>query len=292
MLYRILRRILRRHALFHLLIPLIGGVIVEVLYSLLWDRIGSATLPTHLLSGHRIALYIGIVFAYILVIGIKIKYETNIGLRQLDMNALAGKLKDAQGLFAVGTMRFEEWFDPAVQVYLATVFSQRLTAASFRYERVLLLATRSARKDLNSDYLDGYHAKCLIDIHKRLGIHLYFLEWPAIIEILHKLSATERVHVGFYPSIMARIPESLAKLLMWPIGRRRRVRKLAVGIIEAASGSKSAFRFSKHAKIVSVQFQPQERAEACVRFVDLIRAEIYSDATNTVKPTYDFTSYY
>jgi hypothetical protein len=245
----------------------------------------------HLLSGHRIVLYLGIVLAYLVIISLLIKRETNIGLRQLDLNELAERLGNAKSLFAVGTMRFDEWFDPAVQVYLSTIFERKLQTNPFRYERTLLLSSRSARENLNSDYLDGYHAKSLIGLHKRLGIPLYFLEWPQIITILRKLSSQERVLLDFYPPLIGRVPDFLARIFV-SLNGRRKVRKLAVAVIQTTSGSTLAFRFSKSGSVVSVQFEPQDRKAVCEKFVRLIQEEIYEPGTVKVQPKYDFTRYY
>ncbi len=291
MIYRILRRILRKHALFHLLIPLVAGVFVELLYTKIVDGVLWSGLPDELLSGRRIALYMGIFLAYVLVIGILIKRETTVGLQQIELNILMQELSDAKSLFAIGTLRFDEWFDPAVQVYLATVFSHKLTDPSFRYERVLLLGSRSAKKNLRSDYLDGYHAKCLIGIHRQLGIKLYFLEWPQIIAILNQLTVKEAVDLGFYPRYITHLSKLPVRVWMWLRGRSR-VRKVAVGVIEAADGAKSAFRFLKRDNIVSVKVEPKAREESCIKFVELIRQEIYDPETGHVKPQYDFNSYY
>jgi len=79
---------------------------------------------------------------------------------------------------------------------------------------------------------------------------------------------------------------------MWIIGRRRRVRSAAVGVLKMQDGSSSAFLFSKKAKIVNVQFYPPTRVGACVKFVELIKAKIYAPGTNTVMPRYDFTKFF
>jgi hypothetical protein len=263
---------------------------VEVIYSVSVANISWSQLPAHLLSGPRIALYVGILLAYITVIGILIKLETNIGLRQLDLNELADRLGTAKSFFAVGTLSFDEWFDPAVQVYFTTTLQVKLAKASFRYERILLPGSSSARIDLDSDYLDGYHAKCLIGIHKRLGINLYFIDWPQLLPIIDKLSLQEKIDVGFFSSSLTRLPEKLKQWIFRKIGPR--VRRAAVGIIESDDGSKAAFRFSKHAQIVSVQFEPPSRSASCVKFVESLKEEIYKKGTTAVKPSYDFTGYY
>lgn len=286
MIYPILRRIFRRHAKFHLLIPLGVGVIVEAVYSLLAGTVTWSTLRGHLLSGDRIALYAGIVCAYVLVIGILVKSETSIGIRRLELNTLAEKLHDATSIMAVGTLTFEEWFEPAVQVYFTTLLEPKMAMTSLRYERVLLLPSRSALNDLNSDYLDGYHAKCLIDIHRRLGIKLSFLEWIDIRAILSALDVPAKIHIGLYPRLMRRVPSRLARSLMAPF-ERRQVRNVACVIIETSNGSKFAVRFTKRHKVVTLQFEPEP--ECLTAYMTLV--ELIEQALET-KENADFTKYY
>jgi hypothetical protein len=290
MFYRVLSRILRRHAPFHLLIPLFIGVAVEALYANVYDKTPWSSIPKHLLSGHQIALYLGIVIAYFVVIGALIRTETAISLKRIDLNALAGTLRGMESLFVVSTTPFDEWFDPAAQVYLAVIFGERLKHP-FRYERVLLLPSRSAKRNLNSPYLDGFHAQCLLDIHLALGIELYFLWWEDITEIIHKLTRKERVLIGYYSPMVGRLPHWLARVVMWPM-KRRRVRGIAGGLMTDGTGALSVFRFAKHENVVDVEVQPQERAEAYMRFVTLIKERLYKPNTETVDTSHDFTIYY
>lgn len=67
---------------------------------------------------------------------------------------------------------------------------------------------------------------------------------------------------------------------MWLTGRRG-VRKVAVGV-ETTNGSTS-FRFSKHDKIVTVQFEPQGCVRE-IRFIKVIQKEIYETGTGNVQP--------
>ena len=292
MFYRILRRVFRKHAAFHLVIPLVMGVLVEVFYERHSTGRPWMTLLRELLSARHVALYAGIVGAYIVSIGILIRSETNIGLRHIDITDLAAKLKGMTSLFAVSTTPFEEWFDPASQVYLATVYSRRLAGPEFRYERVVLLSHRSARKDLDSDYLDGYHAKCFIDIHRRLGIPLYFVEWRELREIFRGLTMDEKIHIGLYPQVMARMTRfpRIADALMRPF-ERDRVRHVAVGVIAPAHGKPSAFRFSKHHRIISIEVQPPGKSTAYVTFAKRLKEKIYTE-NHVARESHDFTKYY
>jgi hypothetical protein len=292
MFYRVAGRILRRQALFHLLIPLIAGVLAEIFYTWLFDANAWAHLSAHLLSGPRIALFVGIFIAYFAVMFILIWRETKIGLRQIYLAVLADELKTAKSLFAIGTMNFDEWFDPAVQVYLATIYNRKRDGdlaghEKFRYERILLLVGRSAKKDFEAAYLDGYHAECLMRIHQSLDINLYFLLWRDIVEILGQLSAKDKADLGYYPAWFAYVPNIVAKLLIFIVGRRRRVRKVAVGVLEMGDNSKSVFRFSKRDKLLSVRIEKSVTASA--KFAELIKAKIYKPGTSTVQTQYNFT---
>jgi len=289
MFYSILARILRKHAFFHLLIPLLVGVVVEALYAYYVDRVGTAGLPDYLLSSHRIALYAGIFIAYVVVIGFLIRSETNIGSRRRKLDALAEKLRGVKSLFVVAPTPFEEWFDPAAQVYLATIYGARLNAP-FRYERVILLPGKNAERNLDSDYLDGYHAKCLLDIHRCLNIELYLMYWKHINRVLRQLSIAQLVLIGYYPRFLRPVPEiakEAVRCLMWPI-RRRRVRHIAGGVIEDQNGIPSVFLFEKEDNVVDVDVEPDERSAAYIEFVKKIREQIYQPGTTIVKPNHTF----
>jgi len=287
MLYRILGRIFQRHVIFHLFIPLAIGIAVEVLYTRIFDPNEWKNLFQHLLSGPRIALYIGIFLAYLVVIGILIRHETRVFLRQTDLYALSKKLEAARSVFVVGTMRFPEWFDPAVQVYLATIFERKLKADPFQYDRVLLLGSHSAAKDLAVDYLDGYQAKCLIGTHRPLGIGLGFLERDQIEKILAAMTREEKMAIGYYPS---RGYEWIQKIFVWAFTSHR-IRRTAVGVMEMKDNTMVAFRFSKRA-IVTVKLEPAKTQDGCFKFVELIKNEIYEANTTNIQPAYDFTHYY
>jgi hypothetical protein len=290
-LFRIIGRILRRHAWFHLVVPLVIGIWIEALYSVYVDGNKWSALPDELLSPKRIVLYVGVFLSYFVVITLKVHSDTNTGLEQLRLNVLQEHLENATGIFAIGTMRFAEWFDPAVQVYLATLFAARLKNPSFQYERILLLGARSSQKNLRADYLDGYHARCLIAVHKRLGVRLYCVEAREMYGILRQLTMSEKLDVGWYPRFMRNLPEKIAGALVWPI-RRRRLRRLAVAVMEMKNRPAMAFRFSKHDKSVRVSFEAQKCVPASTRLVSLIRQTIYKPDSTDVKAEYDFTGYY
>jgi hypothetical protein len=291
MFYVILARIMRRHLVFHLVIPLIVGILVEAIYANFWDAVAWHVLPFQLFSPHRIALYVGVATAYIVVVGVLIRSETNIGLRRIELHDLALKLRGSKSFFAIAPTPLSEWFDPALQAYFVTLFGERLRSKRpFRYERVLLLPSRASRKSLNSDYLDGYFAKCLIDIHRQMGIDLYFLEWSDIALVLKCLTRDEKVLIGYYPAFAQRLPEFVVNVLLLPL-RRRRIRRTGCGIIERGNGTRFAFRFAKLENVIEVEMQSEAHGSAYFRFADLIKDVLY-DSSRVVKPLHDFSKYY
>jgi hypothetical protein len=233
--------------------------------------------------------------AYLVVIAIQVWRETNIGIQQSDLNELADELRSAKSLFAIGTIQFSEWFDPAVQVYLATIGEQKLRPAQpnppFKYERVLLITSRSARKDLGTDYIDGHYAKCLIQIHQRLHTDLYFLEWDQIEGIIDDLTKTEKIAIGYYPKFFKRISQKNARRLIWPV-RRKRVRHMAVGIIEPNEGPPKVFLYSKHKAIVRLHFIPEGRTHAWEKLVSLVKGRLFDSRTGEVHSQYDFLHFF
>lgn len=293
MLYRFFIRILRRQMVFHLIIPLLCGFLAEEVYRRYTSEegfLGSWQDPAD-----RIALLLGIVVAYFVVIAIQVWRETNIGIQQSDLNELAEELRGAKSLFAVGAIQFSEWFDPAVQVYLATIGEQKLRPVPpnppFRYERVLFITGRSARKDLGTDYIDGHYAKCLIQIHQRQHIDLYFLEWNQIEGIIDDLTKAEKIAIGYYPKFFRRISQKNAQRLIWLV-RRKRVRHMAAGIIEPKEGPPKVFLYSKHKAIVRLHFIPPGRTHAWEKLVSLVRAELLDQETGKVHGQYDFLHFF
>lgn len=297
MLYRFFTRILRRQMFFHLIIPLLCGFLVEGFYSShINSHINKDEGSTFWLQhGHHVALLLGIVVAYLVVIAIQVWRETTIGLQQMELNQLAERLQGAKSLFAVGTIKFSEWFDPAVQVYLATISEQKLLSmrpgGPFKYERVLLIPNRSAHKDLSTDYIDGYYAKCLIQIHQRLRTELYSLQWPQIEKILHGLTKPEKIAIGYYPKFFKRISHKNARRLIW-IVRRRRVRHMAVGLIESSNGSPEVFLYSKHRAIVQLHFVRPGRTHSWEKLVSLIKEELFDAGTGEVHGQYNFMQFF
>jgi hypothetical protein len=266
LLYRILGRIFRRHFFLHLFIPLLIGVAVELIF---W-KLGDGSEPEPILSVHRIAGFVAIFLTYLVIVFGLIAEETNIHPGQLAFLELRESLAGAETILSIGTLQFHEWFDPAVQVYLATVYEQKLQEPDMQYDRVLLLGGSSAARGVEIDFLDGYLAKCLKEIHERLGISLYRFYDSEIRDVLGKLTPEERIEIGLLPKLLRYFPAWCQRLYLWLFWTQR-LRKIAAAIIES-NGAKKVVRFSKRDKVISLS--PPQQSNAFVKLGEAIREQL------------------
>ncbi len=120
-MFRLLRRIAQEHLAIHLLIPTIVGISVEgaIAYWVSNARSWGA-LRQYLFSIERVGLLLGFLITYLVLMYYFIKRETDVGLKRLGVAELEETLRNANGYFAIATIKLKEWFDPAAQVYLAT----------------------------------------------------------------------------------------------------------------------------------------------------------------------------
>lgn len=241
MFFRVIRKIIQRHFKYHLLIPLIVGLVVEYGSELLEQRyhgVFSSLLP--------FAPVVGIVGAYLAVTYIIFIHDTRIGIERITSLKLERALKDATGFFGVGAIGLREWFEPSPQVYLATIMKRKIDNPAFIYNRVLIFS-ESAFKDLRSQYLDGYYAKSLIEIHKAHEIGLGYLRPKEMDEIMATFDLAEGKAIGYYPPWL---PEWLRKVTPrnW---RRIGNRRLALAVVEYGDDNRF-MPFSKRGVVVDV----------------------------------------
>ena len=217
-----IRRIARTEVLYHLLIPLALGFVGEAAFAYAFGIATDwATLRRYLISVERGGFVLGALLAYSVIMYLVIRRTTNVGMRRLGLAVLEDALKDATSYFALGTVRLKEWFDPSMQAYLATINKHAASCANFRHDRVLLFFSKSDIKDLGSDYLDGYYAKSLIELHKQYGIHLGFLERNEIFALLDELSIDEKsdLKCNRWPNtLIAKIASDRAGPVKWLSG--------------------------------------------------------------------------
>lgn len=142
---------------------------------------------------------LGVVGAYLVIMYIVLASETDKGMKRLGPSALEEALEDSTSYFAVAAINLREWFEPATQVYLATILKRKLLLGpKFRYDRILLFFTDDDEKNLGSQYLSGYYARSLIEIHKLLEIQMAYLQPDEIAAILKGLTEKERKAIGYH----------------------------------------------------------------------------------------------
>lgn len=296
-MFRLLRRIAQKHSLTHLLIPIIVGMVVEATIAYINNKARSwSSIGHYLFSPERLGLYLGVLSTYFLLLYFFIRSDTDVGLKRLALAELEETLNEAKSYFAIGTIRLREWFDPATQVYSATILKQRLACDGFQHERVLFFFTKGGIKNLTSPYLDGYYAKCLKEIHKHYSVPLAFLERPQIFKILNKLTVRQRKLLRLYRWPISWLPESF--LTNIPLNwLRRSIRRLSFSLVELRNGKSCVIRFSKRGQTLGLErVDDLEIVEAYSSIVCGVRNILYWPAMGisppALKAKYDFTKYF
>jgi|GEM_PF-5110336 len=242
MFFRVFRKIIQRHLKYHLLIPLVVGLLIEY---------GAEKLTDHYHGDFwkvvgLLAPVLGILVTYLVVMYFVFKSETNIGIKRITSTKLEEALTNATGFLGLGAIELKEWFEPSPQVYLATIMKRKIEDPKFSYNRVLVFS-KSAFKDLDSQYLNGHYAKALIDIHMAHGVGLGYLKPKEIDMIMKGFEVDEGKAIGYYPRWL---PSWLLKMTprSW---RRIWIRKLALAVVQYKEENRY-LPFSKHGVIVDV----------------------------------------
>ena len=285
MFFRIIRKILQRHVKDHLLKPLAVGLTIEIVIK-------------YLARGHEgpiwtvldvIAPLLGIFVTYLVVMYRIFKDETEVGMQRITSPTLERALERATGFFGIGAIELREWFEPSPQVYLASIMKRKLDYPDFTYNRVLIFS-KSAYKDLNSPYLNGYYAKALVDIHTRNGIGLAYLTPKELGSIMKKFGLDEGKAIGYYP---AWLPNWLLKITP---GSLRGVwhRRLALAVVKHGK-DRRFLPFTKDGVIVEVKDIPDKitdeaRNNAYSKLVDEIEKRVLKGTG--IDPGHDFSTKY
>src|SRR5205807_8797590 len=115
--------------------------------------------------------------------------------KRIDEGSLA-KLQDtldtAKSFHGLSVIPLTEWFDPAMQVYLAKLFNRKLEPDDFEHGRTLLFFSNREYKSAMVPFVDENHVgRCLAHMHSDCDIPLSFLRREQIFELLEELSADE-----------------------------------------------------------------------------------------------------
>jgi hypothetical protein len=293
MFFRVIRKIAQRHFFLHLLIPLAVGLLIEYRLNefvvFVWSH-GGRTVFEKLKNP---APVLGVVGTYLVVMYFVLRRETAIGMERIRSTRLEEALKDATGFFGVGAIRLREWFEPSPQVYLATIMKRKIEkikkGEDFTYDRVLIFS-KSAFRDLDSQYLNGYYAKALIDLHDAHGIGLGYLEPKEMDLIMEGFEVDEGKAIGYYPRWL---PDWLLKVTprSW---RRIWNRRLALAVVYY--GEKKRFLpFSKRGVIVDVgeiadAITDEDRNKAYEKLVSNIKDKVFEGSN--IKAEHDFRKFF
>lgn len=295
MFFRVIRKIAQRQLLRHLFIPLVVGLIIDRSLPFVAGYCGG------LLNNEvakLLAPILGVVGAYLVVMYFVLASETDKGMKRLGPSALEEALEGSTSYFAVAAINLREWFEPATQVYLATILKRKLSSgAKFRYDRILLFFTDGDEKNLGSQYLSGYYARSLIEIHKLLDIQMAYLQPDEIAAILNELTETEKKAIGYHTRWLPEwVPNWAVNLfpLRWLWVRNKR---LAFSLVEYPAKKRCVLPFSKrHYQVRITKIEEADEIAPYEKLVELIRRKVYKEdppwPNAVVQGEHDFTKYY
>ena len=280
---------LRKHATFHLIIPLGGGVFVEEV--VVWLALSRPWL----LSFRMASLITGVVLSYIFVMLILIWIETKKRIEETDLAQLQDTLDYAKSYYGFSIIPLTEWFDPAIQVYLAKLFNRKLEPDDFEHERTLLFFSSGEYKNAKTPFADEYHyGRCLAHMHRDCDIPLSFLRRKEIFEVLDQLDFEEKQALGCYPRWTAwwglRRIQKIRRFQKVSLRRmRRRIDGLDFAIVERPDGEKRVLQVSKRGEEVRIKNQIKGApAQPYIKLMQKIKDRIYDPETNKLRAENDF----
>jgi hypothetical protein len=284
---RFLKRVFRESLSLHLLLPLVVSVCVGSAIGVLQGKMAS-TSDFISFWNERLPELLAIYLSFAAVLLFLIWRET--AIRIANMGTLDSVLVDSCGYFAFAAIPLNEWFEPSAQVYLARIIAQQQQVEGYSHERVLLFFSHADLEAAHASYLDEYHARCLISIHKAHGIGLAFLRRDQLFDTLEQLTVLERKKMGCYRQPIALLSDGiLARVRLSRV--RRRIPALAFAVVNHKSGAPSVVLFSKGPRMLDIQRVATVEAMApYLKLVDLARKRIHQ-ADGTLSPEYDFASH-
>src|SRR5437016_5567544 len=126
-IWRILLGKLRKHSLYHLFIPLGAGIIGEIV------------VDNFVISNKRwIGFFSGLFLSYSVIMYVLIWKERKKRIDEGSLAKLQDTLDTAKSFHGLSVIPLTEWFDPAMQVYLAKLFNRKLEPDDFEHGRTLL----------------------------------------------------------------------------------------------------------------------------------------------------------
>ncbi len=289
----------RKHAFLHLFVPLLVGIAIEAVVVALQRKAAGVTTPwLHLflddiIEFRTLALILGVFLSYLVIMSILIRKEVVTNENYSHLARLQDTLDDAKAYFAFSIIPLEEWFHPAMQVYLAKLLNRKLAHNGFEHERTLLFFSKAELQNAQRLLMDEYfNGVCLAHQHNDCQIPLSYLGRREIFSLLTKLSPEEREQLGCYPRwsrwrpfrVFRRFP------LRWA---RRRIPALGFALVKKGDGSRSILRIAKHGSYVRIVEEIEgEQAKPYERFVELVRNVIYRSPAHKLDANHNFLTIY
>lgn len=272
----------------HLIIPLLIGILVEAVVEVFVLKHTIASL-IGIQSVRTISLMAGVFVSYTLIMYFLIKNETSARIAEGDLSYLDDQLDNAHSFFGVSIIPLKEWFDPAMQVYLAKLITRKFMANNFQHERVLIFFSNRESRNVWAPLMDENHfGRCLAHLHRDYEIPLAFLNRREIFKILDKLSEEERQALGCYPVWTSwRITRPLRRRL--PLRYlKRRIPRLDFGVLSNGSGDPAVLRVSKDGEEVRIAQEIRGiDAKPYLTVANLIK-ETTRDGTSHLNKDHDF----
>jgi hypothetical protein len=212
-------------------------------------------------------------------------------LRIANLGLLDDVLPGSTSYFALAPTPLREWFDPAVQVYLARIVAQRLVDPEFRHHRVLLFFSKEQLLDAHASYQDEYYARALIRLHDQFEAKLGFMPPDELFELLETLPVEERLALGCYAPLIRWLPlRVLAKVrLSWS---SRLIHTLAFAKVTDRHEKQRVIVFAKHATVLEVNsLDDAEKAKPYLNLIKLVQERIYNPGTEELKNEYRFAAH-
>ncbi|HKR63256.1 MAG TPA: hypothetical protein VJZ00_05950 [Thermoanaerobaculia bacterium] len=279
-------RVLRASSSLHLLLPLAVSIVVAGILGYAHGDVHNTRQLLRYLLAERLPDLAAIYFVFIVVVVLVVRHESQ--LRIANLSVLDDVLPGARSYFGIAPTPLREWFDPAVQVYLARIVAQRLIDPAFRHQRVLLFFSNEQFRDAHASYQDEYYAKALVRQHEEFDAALGFLSPDDLFQILGKMTLDERLALRCYSRFMRRLPRwLLAKVkLKWS---SRIVRSLAFALLEDANGAKRIIIFANRPTELDLcTVEDAEKAKPYLRLVQLVQDRVYRPGTQELKHEYRF----
>jgi hypothetical protein len=193
--------------------------------------------------------------------------------RTTDIGALEGALTSATDYFAISPTSTRDWFEPALQVYLARLVAAKFRNAQFAHRRVLMFFSSGSFHDVTATYLDGYHARCFVDWHIYFQIPVRFIRHHEVVEILDALTPDQQKLVGYTKWLPSRFG-------LW---RLKRKGTMAFALVTAQPGVQGVVRFRKSPHELEVTYHTDlPTVQVYSRLTELIEAKAKEDAHDFV----------